>query len=187
VRWDLALSWITSLVATVVLGLVGIWATHREAERARTAASGDLEKSLTHERQMAAQALHQARIERAYLGLLEMTEKVSAWAQLVAPIVDTDPPREVPPLPTIEEQARAQANVSSFGSEDVRARLNEWREVVLKMVQLAGLAEIIRADASARGHIEGNPWVEMHALRPREIETRDALADAIRRELAAVE
>ena len=75
---------------------------------------------------MAREARTQERLANAYVDLLDMAERTGQWAQSVRPMMDTIPPQPVPPLPELSEQARVEALVGAFGSNEVR-RLMEAR------------------------------------------------------------
>jgi hypothetical protein len=46
-----------------------------------------------------------------------MVERIGQWAQMVKPMLETNPPQPVPPLPDLDEQAEAQALVNALGSD----------------------------------------------------------------------
>jgi hypothetical protein len=108
------------------------------------------------------------------------------WAQAVRPLMDTDPPQPVPPLPDLAEQATVEARVGAFGSMAVRERMEEWRTVVRDMIHkdfLISLEQDDRESGRASGVDFGQPWRELHEARPVEREARQLLADEIAGEL----
>ena len=104
------------------------------------------------------------------------------WAQAVRPLMDTDPPQPVPPLPDLAEQATVEARVGAFGSMAVRERMEEWRTIVRDMIHkdfLISLEQDDRESGRASGVDFGQPWRELHEARPVEREARQLLADEI--------
>jgi hypothetical protein len=75
-------------IGTVALGLAGIGAT---------LLAGKFERG--HSQRMADEARQQERLADAYVRLLVLVERVGQWAQMVMPLMDTDPPQPVRPLP----------------------------------------------------------------------------------------
>jgi hypothetical protein len=106
---------------------------HRHAERLTNA-------RLVHERELAADARRQQRLSEAYVELLEVVGGVGYWSSSLYPMIDTDPPRELPPLPPLEKQLRAQALVSAYGSDTVRELHRTWTST---MVQIRAAAQTI--------------------------------------------
>ena len=87
-------------VATATVGVAGIVGTWLTANR-----------GLAHERRLATEARQQQRLENAYVGLLDVAERVGHWAQLAWPVLDSDPPRPVPPRPWCAHSVRTRCSI----------------------------------------------------------------------------
>jgi hypothetical protein len=154
----MAWEWVPhAATATVaVAGIVGTWLTGS--------------RTLAHERRLATEAREQQRRENAYVDLLDVAERVGHWAQMSWPLFDTDPPRPVPAMPPLAEQAHTEALVRAFGSAQVLAGLKAWREVVRTMLNLDHQIQL-GGNADARR--------EFGELRAREQAAREALGDLV--------
>ena len=148
-------------VATATVGVAGIVGTWLTANR-----------GLTHERRLATEARQQQRLENAYVGLLDVAERVGHWAQLAWPVLDSDPPRPVPELPPLAEQAHTEALVRAFGSDKVLDRMKTWRDIVRTMRAL---------DIQIRAADGGQPDArrDFDGLRAQEVVAREALGDQV--------
>jgi hypothetical protein len=169
----------SDLIGIIVGGVIGVagllagWLNLREGNK--------------HERTMAREAREQERLGNAYVRLLGMAERAGQWAQMVKPIMDTDPPQPVPPLPDLAEQAEVAALISAFGSDETRDAMQKWLEIfrqIIVTVQLIGFEE--EADRRGGGGDFGQPRRTLHELRPAEAEAREALARQVASELRAV-
>lgn len=148
-------------VATATVGVAGIVGTWLTANR-----------GLAHERRLATEARQQQRLENAYVGLLDVAERVGHWAQLAWPVLDTDPPRPMPELPSLAEQAHTEALVRAFGSEQVLRHMKAWRDIVREMRALDITIRLAPAEhADAKAAFDG--------LRARESTAREALGDQV--------
>lgn len=116
---------------------------HRHAERLADA-------RLVHERELAADARRQQRLSEAYVELLEVVEGVGYWSMSLYPMIDTDPPRELPPLPPLERQVRAQALVSAYGSDAVRELHGTWTSAMVQIRSAAQTIAYMRAEIDMR-------------------------------------
>ncbi|ROO60350.1 hypothetical protein EDC02_2213 [Micromonospora sp. Llam0] len=114
--------------------LLGARMGHLHAERLANA-------RLQHERVLAADARRQQRLSEAYVELLDVVEGVGYWSAALYPMMDTDPPQELPPLPSLEKQVRVQALVTAYGSEAVRELHRDWTK---SMVHIRAAAQTIR-------------------------------------------
>ncbi|CAN5477083.1 hypothetical protein BH10ACT9_BH10ACT9_60800 [soil metagenome] len=154
----MAWEWVPhAATATVaVAGIGGTWLTGS--------------RTLAHERRLATEAREQQRRENAYVDLLDVAERVGHWAQMSWPLFDTDPPRPVPEMPPLAEQAHTEALVRAFGSAQVLAGLKAWREVVRTMLSLDHQIQL-GENVDARR--------EFSELRTREQATREALGDLV--------
>lgn len=102
---------VATAAATTTVGVAGILGTWRTGS-----------KSLAHERLLAKEAREQERLANAYGDLLDMRERTGHWAQISYPLWDANPPQRVPDLPSLEEQAHAEALVSVFSSSMTNAQ-----------------------------------------------------------------
>lgn len=148
-------------VATATVGVAGIVGTWLTANR-----------GLAHERRLATEARQQQRLENAYIGLLDVAERVGHWAQLAWPVFDTDPPQPAPELPSLAEQAHTEALVRAFGSENVLRQMKAWRDIVREMRTLDNT--IRRAP-----HEQSDPRQRFGELRATEMAAREALGDQV--------
>lgn len=153
-----------STAAVGIAGIAGTWLTARQG--------------FSNQRQLALDARRQDRLENAYVGLLEMVERVGHWAQIAYPLLDSNPPAPVPELPSLEEQAHTEALVRAFGSNEVLTLMEVWRNMVQKML---AADRIIQS-----GHeyeAETSPRAEFFQLKPQEAGARKAIADQVAAEL----
>ncbi|ORB66942.1 hypothetical protein [Mycolicibacterium tusciae] len=159
--------------ATAAVGMAGILGTLRGGS-----------KTLAHERTLATEARQQQRLENAYVDLLDVAERTGNWTHMVYPMMDTNPPQPVPPVPSLEEQAHTVALVRAFGSALVLERMYAWRAIVREMV---ATAEFIAWDEANPGRPRENgerlPRLVLHELRTKEREAREALGDQVASEL----
>jgi hypothetical protein len=182
-----AYEWIGPVSAAVV-GVSGIFFTWLTGKQARDQAEQVADKRLDHERTMAHDAREQERRSNAYVRLLTVVECIGQWAQMVKPMLDTDPPQEVRPLPDLDQQAEAMALVNAFGSDEIRQSFESWRDLVWDMIW--AVAEIDREQGSGQRYgpetsDSDEPYMKLLKLRPAEDEAREALARQIRAELQA--
>jgi hypothetical protein len=165
--------------ATVAVGVGGVCFTWLTARQGREHAETVLGLQLNHERLLASEARDQQRLETAYVDLLEMAEAAGQWVQLVLPMLDTNPPRPDPPLPSLEAQGHIQAVVRAFGSPKVLERRESWEAVVRKTIStvtVARMKDVPREAFKARRALD-------EELRSEERSARRALAEQISAEL----
>ncbi|WP_152547093.1 hypothetical protein [Amycolatopsis orientalis] len=181
----MAHEWLGASIAGTV-GLAGMFFTWLSSKQGRDHAERLAKDRFEHERKLAQEALEQERLGDAYVRLLVMVERCGAWAQSVKPMLDTDPPQPVPPLPEIDAQTEVEAIVSAFGSKEARDRLDSWRNVVKDIIAAVGLIDLERADALKGGSASvdfGQPYLKLRDLRPAERSAREELASQVAREL----
>jgi hypothetical protein len=169
-----------------MLGLAGMYFTWLSSKQGRDHAESLARERFEHERKLARDALDQERLADAYVRLLVMAERTGAWAQSVKPLMDTDPPQPVPPLPEIDAQAEVEAIVNAFGSGVIRESLDLWRRVVKDIISAVGLVDLERDAATKAYNADvdfGQPYRKLMELRPRERTARDALSDQVALEL----
>jgi hypothetical protein len=98
------------------------------------------QRRFDHEMEMARDQRRQQRLAETYIVLLEQAERMGQWAAFVRPLMErAEGPR--PALPDLAEQARVEALVRAYGSPEVKALVDEWRQTI---------REIIGADATIR-------------------------------------
>lgn len=136
-------------------------------------------EKLNNDRQVSTEERQQARLENAYIKLLEFAEKIGFWAQSSYPLYDTNPAAPPAPLPNLAEQAEVQALVRAFGSADLIQRMDEWAKVTEKLAFAE--REILRQKANGGHDISGRR--EFIELRPQEFELRRRMADAVAADL----
>lgn len=175
-----------SPVATAGAGGLGVLFTWLSGKQGRDHAETVTNQQLTHARQLAYDTRKQQRLESAYVALLDMTERGGHWAHSAYPIVDTNPPREVPPLPSLDEQAHVKALLSAFGSRVVADHLNVWISVIQDLLVAGEKIQLFRERTLAREPGESHPYKVFHSeLRPRETKARKAIATQVALELSA--
>jgi hypothetical protein len=188
--------WIPVVGAAIgaFVGVTGIFFTWLTGKQARDQAEQTADNRLQHERTMAHDAREQERRGNAYVRLLTVVERSGQWAQMVKPMLDSDPPQPVRPLPDLDEQAEAMALVNAFGSDEIRQSFKSWRDLVWDMIW--AVAEIDREEESAKREESGKryrpetsdgaeAYERLFKLRPAEDEVRQVLARLIRAELQA--
>jgi hypothetical protein len=136
------------------------------------------------ERNLARTERRQVRLAEAYIGLLEMVEQIGLWAQSVRPVLDSDPPREPPPLPDLEIQRAVYARVNAYGSQHIKKLMMAWQRSVAD-VRRADWLVGMRQDAARRhggAPVTGStefmddltPWMELEdRFRPAEQKARE--------------
>lgn len=163
---------------TAAVGLAGIGATLT----ATAIASYNATKERAHQRELARDDRHQTRIAAAYVDSLEIAERAGLWAQQVRPIMDSNPPRVPPPVPSLSEQTQAQVTLLAYGSREVVEAFETWRQCVHTIIradQLIGLK-------LPRGE-DGDEWLALeNEYRPAERQARRRLADLMAVELGAL-
>ena len=133
---------VATATAATALGGAGIVFTWLTGKQGRDHAEAIFNQQLTHEQLLAKEAREQQRLENAYVDLLDMAQRVGHWAQRAYPIMDTNPPQSVPPLPSLVEQAHTGALVNAFGSHGVLERMETWQSVVHQMIATTRLIEL---------------------------------------------
>jgi hypothetical protein len=123
----------------------------------------------------------QQRLENAYIELLDMTERAGQWVQTVYPMINTMPPQSDPPLPTLAEQAHTEAVVRAFGSNDVRAHMETWRDLVRQVISTVEQVKWEEGQPTQRS--QPSPRLTLGQLRGEERTAREALADQVAVEL----
>ncbi|HTX93863.1 MAG TPA: hypothetical protein VME67_02880 [Mycobacterium sp.] len=172
---------VATATASTAVGVAGIFFTWLSGKQGRDHAETISGQQFAHARLLAKEARDQQRLESAYVALLEMAERAGQWAQLVLPMMDTNPPQPVPPLPSLDEQAHAEAFVRAFGSNDVRERMDKW-EAVLRQV-VSTVEQIQWEEADPRRASERSPRLTLQQLRPQERAARQTLAEQVSAEL----
>ncbi|MGO9552327.1 hypothetical protein [Mycobacterium sp.] len=154
----MAWEWVAP-VATATLGVAGIFGTWLTGKQGRDDAKA-----------LAKDARQQQRLETTYVDLLDMAERTGQWAQMVYPMIDTNPPQPVPPLPSLAEQAHTEALVRAFGSSGVWKRMDAWRAVVRQMVSTVRQIEWEEAEPTRLSEL--SPRLTLEELRPQERDAR---------------
>jgi hypothetical protein len=182
VAWE----WVAP-VCTTALGAFGIAVTGLTARGGRKHAENFSNARIQHEQELAEDARAQGRLGDAYVELLSIVNRSSAYADSVRPFIDTRPPAPIPPIPSLEEQSRAEALVMAYGSRAVEELFEAWRQSVWEIIradQTIGLAQEMQAKHGQTGINESDTWRRlMEELKPAQRATRKALAEAIAVEL----
>lgn len=182
----MAWEWVGPTVVTGVVALAGMALTWRSGQKSQETAERLHKQQLDHELRKVAEERTQNRLGDTYVELLTMAEEVGQWASTVRPIMDTNPPQPVPPLPDLRQQARVGALVGAFGSDRIRDLMDEWMTVVKKMISTHELIDVEASDRqTGRPTTRQGPslYGVIQDLRPKEREARAELTDCIAREL----
>ncbi|ORB49410.1 hypothetical protein BST43_23395 [Mycobacteroides saopaulense] len=181
----MAWEWVSPL-ATVGGGALGAYFVWRAGKEGREHAETVSSQQLSHARQLAQDARKQQRLETAYVALLQMTERVGQWAHSVCPMLQTDPPREGAPMPSLEVQADAAAFLNAFASDEVTKRWDAWRDSINEVRYAVMDIELYRSGEVPREPGEPSPYKVLHIdVLPREIKLRKAIATQVALELSA--
>lgn len=172
---------VATAVASIAVGVGGVFFTWLTGRQGREHAEAILAVQLSQDRLLASEARVQQRLETAYVDLLDMAGRAGQWAQMVLPMIDTNPPQPDPPLPTPEEQAHVEAVVRAFGSKEVRALMADWRGIVTRVN--ATVQQAIWEEADPRRASQRSPRMILEELRSQERTAQQALAEQIRAEL----
>lgn len=182
----MAWEWVAP-VCTGTIGSIGIVATGLTARGGRKHAESVASERIGHERKLAEDARRQARLADAYVELLAIVNRIAAYADLIRPVIDTTPPRTPPPLPTLDEQARAEALVMAFGTKPVEDLFETWRQTVWEIIgadQMIGLMLEERSQGQSSGKHYMETWNRLETeMRPAQRSARKKLAEAIGVEL----
>jgi hypothetical protein len=149
--------WIPVISAAIgaAVGVIGIVFPFLTGKQARDQAEQTTQNRLEHERTMAQEAREQERRGNAYVRLLTVVETMGQWAQMVKPMLDSDPPQPVGAMPGLDEQAEAMTLVNAFGSDKIRQSFKTWRDLVWDVILT--VAEIDR-EQIAREQGSGKPY-----------------------------
>ncbi|MET9303559.1 hypothetical protein ABZX66_30030 [Micromonospora aurantiaca] len=182
----MAWEWVGPVMTGAVgisVGITGIVATYKTGKQGRQHAEVLARQQNEHDAALAKEQRDQQRRSEAYVELLTMVERVGQWASMVRPMLDTNPPRPVPPLPELSEQARSNALVGAYASPAVKERYQAWRKVVMEAIGAVEDIEFALANPDAGlSHIKPRRELDFKH-RPAEGDARRALADQIAAEL----
>ena len=177
----MAWEWVAP-VCTSGLGALGIVATGLTARGGRRHAEATAATRAEHERELAGDTRMQARLGDAYVELLSIVNRTAHYADNVRPAIDTSPPADPPPIPSVEEQIRAETLAMAYGSARVGELFETWRQTVWKIIGSdRAIANGIH-QAYRSGFLE--EWGLLQGeLRPAQKVAREALAQQIAVEL----
>jgi hypothetical protein len=171
----LSMAW--EWVGTAGVAVAGIAATYGAGRSGRK-----------HAEKLAREARTQERLADAYVEVLTIAARVGAWAQSVRPILDTNPPAVPPPLPSVEEQMRAEALLLAFGSKAARHVFELWRESAWEVIrgdQSIAFGQQLAKEQGPSGIDHITIWRKLHEeQKPNEKERRGDLAETLSSELA---
>lgn len=175
----------TGVVGAVTGGL-GVFFTWLSGKQGRDHTEKLTERQLKNALQLAQDARKQQRLEIAYVALLQMTERVGQWAHSVRPMLQTNPPREGAPMPSLEVQADAAAFLNAFASCEVTKRWDAWRDAIDEVRYAVIDIDLYRSGDVPREPGEPSPYKVLHMdVLPREIKLRKAIATQVALELSA--
>lgn len=182
--WD----WVAP-VATAIVGIAGTTFTWLTGKQGRDHTEHLTQQRLDHEAEMAKDQRRQQRLADTYVDLLTFAYTMGAWANLVRPILDTDPPKELPVgIPPVDEQIRVEARAGAFASAEVRRLVKIWRDSVGEIRRadyLLSLCNEARKRGEDSGIDDAEQWLRLRDLRPIEQEHREALTGQIAAELGS--
>jgi predicted small integral membrane protein len=179
--WD----WVPAVSAatstTIVVGMT-LWATSRPGREGREHAETVARQTAEHAEKMAADVRQHKRLESAYIELLQVIERAGNWAGLVCPVMDTNPPRPLPDLPSIDEQVRVRALVTAYGSVKVQELFDEYIGYINEMNVAQQIVAFAKSESDGRTQLEQREKIDRE-LRPAERQMRDELGEMIAMEL----
>lgn len=174
-EWVPAVSAATS--TTIVVGMT-LWATSRTGREGRQHAETVARQTAEHAEAMAADERTHKRLESAYVELLQMIEQAGHWADRLYPLMDTDPPRPLPEMPSVDEQIRVRALVDAYGSDEVRELLGQHSRIIHGLRVAAEIVATSKDETALKQRIAIG-----QELRPAEREKRAELRRVIATEL----
>ena len=161
------MDWVSPVVSGVV-GLGGLAVGWRLSTGART-----------HE----VAKWHRERRADAYVELLEVAEDIGHVVAVAFPMVETNPPRPEPELPSGVRQGRARARIAAFGSREVKAAADIWLEAASSALSTAEEVAFFRRAANASER-EIRARQRLEDARAAEQAARGALDEAINADLS---
>lgn len=177
-------SWVDGASAAA-LGVAGIYFTWLSGKQGRTHALEMSDRQTAHAVEAARVAREQERKAEAYVHALEVAEQVGNWCQSVQPMLVTDPPQPLPPLPDLDAQVAARARLLAFGSAEVMRAWSHWEDSAKKILADDAYLSAMRA--------ENAPEERRHRMKvqkeltlerkPAEVAARTALSDRVNLEL----
>lgn len=172
-------------VCVGVVGALGVGSTFWTGKQGRDHVERIENRRFIHDELMAHEARDQERLSEAYVKLLMMVEASGTWAQTVKPMIDTEPPGWVPPLPELQTQHEAESLMNAYGSDEVVALFDDWRSTVFDVIKNVQLIDMEKAERAQGGHgIDfGQPYRALLDLRPVERGRRAALVNQVKAEL----
>lgn len=174
-------------VATALVGIAGILGTVWTAREGRKAADRARTDDHGHQERMARETRIQQRRGDTYVEALRVMHMVGEWAQRLRPVIETDPPPPMPPLPSPEEQMRVWALLDANGSTAARQLFEDWHNAANAIRHAdfkIGLSQRTRAEHGMSGIDMHEVWGELEdRLRPNEVAARKAFAAQVHREL----
>lgn len=141
------------------------------------------QRKYKHERDMAAEARRQERLEQAYIELLGYLSRHLDWAKSVRPLWGQPPIPE--PLPS-EERRRIETLVTAYGSEEVGRLLREWGERAAKIENADATIRMVEKSVRPSQQMEDQAREEHLAIssyKDAMFKADEAIRDRVRREL----
>lgn len=174
-------------MATASLGVAGVFFTWLTGWQGRQAAGAIARAQQDHSAREAALARDQDRKAQAYVRILEVAEQTGNWAQSVQPLIQTDPPQDLPPLPELEPQVASRSRLLAFGSAEVRLLWDEWEASARTVLTSNAYLNLLQNEGDRETRKERQRMqLEIHEqLKPAELAARAALADQINAELTS--
>jgi hypothetical protein len=190
--------WVPLVIAFIGLGgvmLTQYWASRREDTRWRREREHE-QARWAHEDNVRSNERTYQRLADSYLEVLRLVERKGQWIEVhitnfmlaVADQDDNSPYRaadfqwvEMPPEPAATDRATIAAHLA-FGSPNVRRLYEDWRSTLTKIdIEEDGIRRAFD-DISGKGP-NLDALKELEVLQPKERDARQALADAIAKEL----
>jgi hypothetical protein len=179
-----ALEWVPAVSAAsgAAVGAVTTWLAARGGRKhAETIAA----ENNAHAERMAYRARRQARLEAAYVAMLQMAERAGHWVDGVLPLVETVPSQSEPELPSVDEQAGTRALVGAHGTTEVGQLFDEYIRLINETRQTAMLVRFLQEPGrrdNNDGWLENRQKLDME-LRPAVREKRAELTARVSAEL----
>jgi hypothetical protein len=161
---------ITSGVAVIATSGIAVWSARQSAKLAR-------------------ETRVQQRLGESYLEVLRIVEREGQWVENASrvwlwPLMGGSgpEPRVTVPTPAVTDRATAAAHLAAFGSPNVRGLYRAWRSTITA-IGTDGDAVIGHCIAQDPEGLRLSPGSMLNGLHARELAARQALADAIAKEL----
>jgi hypothetical protein len=159
-------------VATGIVGVAGVIGTAKVASGGR---SHD-ERMAREARVASHESWHRDRRAMAYASYLDQAVDQSEIVARAFPIMDTDPPAELVPMPSVERQRAAWVQIQAYAPRSIKELARSWDALTRRALWEAEAISRHQKNVEARRRLDD--------LRPQVRDALMALTDAIADDLA---